>query len=130
MFTTHTSVRPRSRHGLGPTQPRTGSSRLNDKIKNYLTARFDLGDQTGRKADPQQVFVAVGVRNLPYPFLRGQPLNDRKRPSFYRKRIHLKMHTFENSRRMRMCKEGCGIFYLRICVFERFSVHGENSGKL
>ena len=34
---------------------RAGSSRFTEKIKNNLTARFDLGEQTGRKADPQQV---------------------------------------------------------------------------
>lgn len=34
---------------------RVGSSRFSDKVKKYLTARFDLGEQTGRKADPQQV---------------------------------------------------------------------------
>ena len=36
-------------------EPRAGSSRFTEKVKNYLTARFDLGEQTGRKADPQQV---------------------------------------------------------------------------
>ena len=36
-------------------KPRTGSSKFSEKVKNYLTARFDLGEQTGRKADPQQV---------------------------------------------------------------------------
>lgn len=36
-------------------KPRAGSSRFTEKVKNYLTARFDLGEQTGRKADPQQV---------------------------------------------------------------------------
>ena len=36
-------------------EPRAGSSRFSEKGKNYLTARFDLGEQTERKADPQQV---------------------------------------------------------------------------
>ena len=36
-------------------KPRAGSSRLTVKVKNYHTARFDLGEQTGRKADPQRV---------------------------------------------------------------------------
>ena len=36
-------------------EPRAGSSRFTEKVENYLTARFDLGEQTGRKADPQQV---------------------------------------------------------------------------
>ena len=34
---------------------RTGSSRFTDKVKNYLTGRFDLGEQTGHKADPKWV---------------------------------------------------------------------------
>ena len=36
-------------------KPRAGSSRFTEKVKNYLTARFDLEEQTERKADPQQV---------------------------------------------------------------------------
>ena len=36
-------------------KPRAGSSRFTDKVKNYFTARFDLGEQTRCKADPQQV---------------------------------------------------------------------------
>ncbi|XP_020621914.1 uncharacterized protein LOC110059545 [Orbicella faveolata] len=36
-------------------KPRAGSSRFTGKVKNCLTARFDLGEQTRRKADPQQV---------------------------------------------------------------------------
>lgn len=36
-------------------KPRAGSSRFTEKVKNYLTARFDLGEQTRRKADPQHV---------------------------------------------------------------------------
>jgi len=36
-------------------KPCAGSSRFTEKVKNYLTARFDLGEQSGRKADPQQV---------------------------------------------------------------------------
>lgn len=36
-------------------KPRAGSTRFSDKVKNYLTAKFDLGEQSGLKADPQQV---------------------------------------------------------------------------
>ena len=43
------------RMGWALPKPRGGSSRFTEKVKNYLTARFDLGEQTGRKADPQQV---------------------------------------------------------------------------
>ena len=43
------------RMGWALPKPRAGSSRFTKKVKNYLTARFDLGEQTGRKADPQQV---------------------------------------------------------------------------
>ena len=43
------------RMGWALPKPRAGSSRFTEKVKNYLTARFDLGEQTGRKADPQQV---------------------------------------------------------------------------
>ena len=36
-------------------RPRAGSVRFTDKVKKYLTAKFDLGEQSGPKADPQQV---------------------------------------------------------------------------
>ncbi|CAH3129954.1 unnamed protein product, partial [Pocillopora meandrina] len=36
-------------------RPRAGSIRLTDKVKKYLTAKFDPGEQSGLKADPQQV---------------------------------------------------------------------------
>ena len=36
-------------------RPRAGSIRLTYKVKKYLTAKFDLGEQSGLKADPQQV---------------------------------------------------------------------------
>jgi len=36
-------------------KPRAGSSRFTEKVKNYLTARFDLGEQTRRKAGPHRV---------------------------------------------------------------------------
>ena len=36
-------------------RPRAGSIRFTDKVKKYLTAEFYLGEQSGLKADPQQV---------------------------------------------------------------------------
>ena len=39
----------------GPYPSHGQDPRFTDKVKNYLTARFDLGEQSGRKADPQQV---------------------------------------------------------------------------
>ena len=36
-------------------RPRGWSIRFTDKVKKYLTAKFDLGEQSGLKADPQQV---------------------------------------------------------------------------
>ena len=36
-------------------KPSAGPSKFTDKVKKYLTAKFDLGEQTGRKADPLQV---------------------------------------------------------------------------
>ena len=41
--------------GWALAKPRPGSSRFSDKVKRYLTAKFDLGEQTGHKVDPQQV---------------------------------------------------------------------------
>lgn len=36
-------------------RPRARSIRFTDKVKKYLTAKFDIGEQTGLKADLQQV---------------------------------------------------------------------------
>lgn len=36
-------------------KPRAGSTRFSCKVKNYLTANFDQGEQSGLEADPQQV---------------------------------------------------------------------------
>ena len=36
-------------------KPRAGPSMFTDKVKKCLTVKFDLGEQTGRKADPLQV---------------------------------------------------------------------------
>ena len=33
----------------------TGSTRFSPKVKDYLKAKFDIGEKTGRKADPAQV---------------------------------------------------------------------------
>ena len=41
--------------GWALAKPRAGPSKVTDKVKKYLTAKFDLGEQTGRKADPLQV---------------------------------------------------------------------------
>ena len=41
--------------GWALTKQQAGSTRFPEKVKNYLTANFDLGEQSGLKADPQQV---------------------------------------------------------------------------
>ena len=41
--------------GWALAKPSAGPSKFTDKVKKYLTAKFDLGEQTGRKADPLQV---------------------------------------------------------------------------
>ena len=45
---------------MGPEQP-TSNVRFSQKVKEYLTARFSLGERSGRKVDPAQ--VAVDIRN-------------------------------------------------------------------
>ncbi|XP_068684474.1 uncharacterized protein [Montipora foliosa] len=40
--------------GWALTKQRAGSTRFPEKVKNYLMAKFDLGEQSGLKADPQQ----------------------------------------------------------------------------
>ena len=35
--------------------PRTGGVRFSDNVRQYLTAKFELGGKSGRKADPEQV---------------------------------------------------------------------------
>ena len=41
--------------------PHRGSSRFPDKVRSFLTSRFDIGEQTGHKADPQK--VSTDMRN-------------------------------------------------------------------
>ena len=41
--------------------PRGGGTRFSQNVKNYLTAKFDLGEETGRKADPAQVAADMRV---------------------------------------------------------------------
>ena len=36
-------------------KPRGGGTRFSEKVKEYLKTRFDIGEETGRKADPAQV---------------------------------------------------------------------------
>ena len=47
--------------GWALSKPRGGSSRFPDNVRSYLTARFDIGEQTGHKADPQK--VSTDMRN-------------------------------------------------------------------
>ena len=42
-------------------KPRTGGIRFSEKVKTYLNAKFEMGERTGRKADPDQ--VALSMRN-------------------------------------------------------------------
>ena len=42
-------------------KPRGGGTRFSENVKSYLTAKFDLGEDTGRKADPAQVAVDMRV---------------------------------------------------------------------
>ena len=42
-------------------KPRTGGVRFSEKVRMYLTAKFDMGERTGRKADPDH--VAHSMRN-------------------------------------------------------------------
>ncbi|CAH3179941.1 unnamed protein product [Porites lobata] len=41
--------------GWALAKPSAGPSKFTDKVKKYLTAKFNFGEQTGRKADPLQV---------------------------------------------------------------------------
>ena len=41
--------------GWALSKPRTGAARFPQKVRDYLIARFDLGEATGNKADPNQV---------------------------------------------------------------------------
>ena len=42
-------------------KPRTGGTRYSSQVKDYFKARFDAGEESGCKADPQQ--VAIDMRN-------------------------------------------------------------------
>ena len=40
-------------------KPKGGDKRFNDNVREYLTKRFELGELTGRKADPTQVSADI-----------------------------------------------------------------------
>jgi len=40
---------------------RTGSSQFSEKVKDYLTKKFDIGEKTGQKVSTEQ--VAKDMRN-------------------------------------------------------------------
>ena len=42
-------------------KPRGGGARFSENVKSYLTAKFDFGEDTGRKADPTQVAADMRV---------------------------------------------------------------------
>jgi Arf-GAP/Rho-GAP domain/ANK repeat/PH domain-containing protein 3 len=50
---------PSQKIGWALAKPRTGSSRFSDKVRKYLTTKFEVGEKTGRKADPNQVSLAM-----------------------------------------------------------------------
>ena len=35
--------------------PKDGAVRFSEKVRQYLTSKFDIGEQSGRKEDPRQV---------------------------------------------------------------------------
>ena len=41
--------------GLALQKPRAGGTRYSTQVKDYLKARFDAGEESGCKADPEQV---------------------------------------------------------------------------
>ena len=43
-------------------KPRAGGTRYSSQVKEYLKARFDVGEESGCKADPEQ--VAIDMRNV------------------------------------------------------------------
>ena len=60
----HHDWTPASR-GWALQKPRGGGARFSENVKTYLQSRFDTGELTGRKADPNQVSKEMRVaRNL------------------------------------------------------------------
>ena len=46
-------------------KPRSQAVRFTDEVKQYLTMRFELGERTGKKADPGK--VAADSENIEEP---------------------------------------------------------------
>ena len=40
-------------------KPRSGGVRFSEKVRLYLTAKFEMGERTGRKADPDEVALSM-----------------------------------------------------------------------
>ena len=45
--------------GCAPHKPKGGAVRFSEKVRQYLTTKFEIGEQSGRKEDPGQVFQDV-----------------------------------------------------------------------
>ena len=48
-------------NGMAISKAHMGSTRFSPKVKEYLTAKFLIGERTGRKADPSQVERDMGA---------------------------------------------------------------------
>ena len=60
--------------GWALSKPRTGATRFPQKVRDYLITRFDLGEATGNKADPNQVSLdmrAAKKNRIARDVLRG-----------------------------------------------------------
>ena len=75
-------------------KPRTGWTRYSSKMKNYLKARIDAGEESGCKADPQQVsidMISAGNKDHDRPIVfKGRVADENPNPSVLFKAICLK----------------------------------------
>jgi len=46
---------PNLSEGRALHKPKGGAARFSEKVRQYLTSKFDIGEQSARKEDPRQV---------------------------------------------------------------------------
>ena len=82
-------------------KPRGGGARFSENVKSYLTAKFDFGEDTGRKADPTQVAADMRVArntNEERKFQRSEWLSKSQIQGFFSRLAASKRRTNKQER--------------------------------
>ena len=83
---TTTSESPERSIGWALNKPRSGSVRFSENVRHYLTAKFDIGETTGMKVNPNDVEAEMRIskdENNQRRFARSEWLTSSQIKSFF-----------------------------------------------